>query len=88
MVRDPSLTLPQVAQRGHTEGKKAQEYPSSCLGATFIMLSPGGKTVLWAELAHIVLKAGQGLNACPADPREFLAPFLHGYDGFFRSTRR
>ena len=43
--------------------KKAQEQTSSCLRATFIMLSPGYKTVLRAKLAHIVLKAGQGFNA-------------------------
>src|SRR5258708_36832850 len=43
--------------------KKAQEYISSCLRATFIMLSPGYKTVPQAKLAHIVLKAGQGFNA-------------------------
>src|SRR5579859_8178087 len=68
--------------------KKAQEQTSSCLRATFIMLSPGYKTVLRAKLAHIVLKAGQGFNTCPACPREFLAPFLHSHDGFFRPTRR
>jgi hypothetical protein len=51
-------------------------------------LSPGGKTVLRAKLAYIVLKVGQGFNASPACPREFLKPFLHGYDGFFRPTRR
>src|SRR5438309_6947004 len=52
------------------------------------MLSPGYKTVLRAKLARIVLKAGQGFNARPACPRQFLAPFLHSHDGFFWPTRR
>ena len=43
--------------------KKAQGYASSCLRATFILLSPGYNTVLQATLVHIVLKAGQGFNA-------------------------
>jgi hypothetical protein len=34
-----------------------------CLRATFIMRSPGYKTMLRTIHAHIVLKAGQGFNA-------------------------
>src|SRR5437764_3816923 len=52
------------------------------------MLSPGRETVLRAKRAHIVLKAGQGFNACPADPCEFFAPLFHGHNGFFWPTRR
>ncbi len=51
------------ATRHIVGSKKAQEYTSSCLRATFIMLSPGDKTVLQAKLAYIVLKVGQGFNA-------------------------
>jgi AraC-like DNA-binding protein len=68
--------------------KKAQEEISSGRRALFLMLSPGDKTVLRATLAHIVPKVGQGFNAGPACSREFLAPFLHCHDSFFRPIRR
>src|SRR5260221_6179256 len=68
--------------------ERAQKGISSCPRATFFMLSPGCQTVLWAKLAHIVLKGGQCFNARPACPRQFLAPFLHSHDGFFWPTRR
>src|SRR5947209_13615131 len=68
--------------------ERAQKGISSCPRATFFMLSPGCQTVLWAKLAHIVLKGGQCFNARPACPRQFLAPFFHSHDGFFWPTRR
>src|SRR5438105_10880319 len=54
--------------------------------AKFVMLSSGCENVQWTKLAHIVLKAGQGFNARPACPRQFLAPLLHSHDGFFWPT--
>src|SRR6266700_2715017 len=60
----------------------------SCPRAKFVMLSPGCETVLRAKLAHVVMKEGQGFNARPACPRQFLAPLLHSHDSFFWPTCR
>src|SRR5690242_8059882 len=68
--------------------ERAQKGTSSCPGAMFIMLSPGSETVLRAKFAHIVMKESQCLNACPADPCQFLAPLFHGHNGFFWLTHR